>query len=152
MTTDDSAVAELDADMAPAKKKFDLRSVRIDLEKQKLGVWVPWLAGGRLRIGRTSSLEFQRRENELLEQLEERVKRRPTEQEIRDVRTRAMSELVLLGWEDIEDGGVSLPAWSPAEAFKLLADPELERLRVFVWLMASTDALFLKAIEDVEGN
>lgn len=151
--TNDSAVVEIERAPAPAKaKKMDLRSVRIDLEKQKLGVWVPWLDGGRLRIGRTNSLEFQRRENELLEQLEEREKKRPTEQQIRDVRTRAMSELVLLGWEDIEDGGVPLPAWSPSEAFKLLADPELERLRVFVWIMGANDSLFLKAIEDVEGN
>lgn len=134
--------------MTEPKKKPDLNDIRLDLDKQRLGVRVPWRGGGFLRIGRVRSLAYRTREAELLAALPDNA----TQQQIRSARNVALSELILLGWEDITDNGQPLPPWSQKEALRLLEDPELEHLHDFVWTTGASDLLFRKTVEDVQGN
>lgn len=131
-----------------------LKNLRVDPDKAKDGVWIPWILGIELLIARRGNDRFNKALQTEMEGKLADIRRETQENDgvseiQRDCTVRAVSEAILLDWKNIEDDDGNPIEYSPAEAYKLLSDPTLADLYDFV-LICSNDADRYRARVDKE--
>ena len=130
---------------------MDLSQKRIDLDKQKNGVWYQLDKDTRLLVGRVASPYYKEvlRQNFLPYQAEVRAGTLP-EKTRDEITVKTLAEVVLLNWEGLTENGEVVP-YSREKAEAILGDPSLEWFREQVEIFGSTvDNYFQASVENLK--
>lgn len=131
-----------------------LSSLRSDLTKEKVGVWVAWELGIRFRIARMNNPSYDEAVREALRPHRDRIRRGVMdEREIERLSLQAVGTHILTGWENVEgDDGMSIP-YSPEKAVEILGDARYREVYDFVVDVSRRSALYrVQEREDDLGN
>lgn len=125
----------------------NIERIKTDVDKETTGVWVDYVLGIRLKIGRAKNAKFQ----ELLRDLIEPNKKKIREDKLDFVdfsklMVKAHARTILLGWENIEDKDGKPIQYSAKQAEKFLSDPELKDFYEFVVAISENADQYAKEV------
>lgn len=115
----------------------NLNDIRLDTTAEIEGHWVDWKYGIRFLIARMNTPEFQERMRELSQPHLDVVRADDGESpeakaKIEELTRQTISEMVLLGWENIEDDDGKPVEYTQEKALEYLTDDGLRDMYTFI--------------------
>lgn len=125
-----------------------LKNLKIDTELESGGVWVDWIQGVQLKIGRANNPAFIAAIQRLSEPDLEEIRKKDADPEILERATKgAVAEAILLGWKGIDDDNGKPIKYSVEKALELISDPGLRDLYGFVLVYANDSDHYRRKVE-----
>jgi len=127
---------------------MDLNNVRLDLEKEVAGVWVPVDATTDLLIGSINGPTYRKALREKMRAELEQLKGKELDEDaIERMTVECLADHILLGWRGLTEGG-ELVEYSKEKAKELLSNPVYRQFREFVSNKADDISLFRDKSKD----
>lgn len=130
-----------------------LNNMRIDLQKELDGVWIPYIGDVQLLVARMTNDRFQASQRRVLREKGVNSMQDLPEEDVAEMSKPGVAEFVLLGWKNIEDEDGNEVVYSKEKALEIFNDPELSDMYTFVVTRAQKASLFRqKDEEEMAGN